>query len=146
MIPETSLMRFATTISDPSLITNQSQAKIPRVYGPEPVHDFCYYFEKADLARQLGDWDTVAKLSETALSVKDHQYNAAEQFVFIEGYAHQTEWTKAVELSRTAYDSAPQFVGPMLCQLWKRIGAETGQSVERSAAFGKIRIMIACDL
>jgi hypothetical protein len=145
MIPETSLMRFATTISDPSLITNETQAQMPRMYGPEPAHDFCYYFEKADLARQLGDWNTVVKLGETALSMQGHPFNPAEQFVFIEGYAHKAEWSKAVELSQKAYESNPQLVGPMLCRLWRRIGDETAQSEERSAALEKIQTMGACN-
>jgi hypothetical protein len=145
MIPEPSLMRFAANISDPGLIVAEPRAKMPEAYGPEPEHDFCYYFEKADLARQLGDWNTVVKLGGTALSFTDHPYNPAEQFVFIEGYAHAEEWGRALELSQKAYQSSEQVVGPMLCRLWKRIGAETVQSPERSGALDKIRNMLACD-
>ena len=31
---------------------------------PEPSHGWCYYFERADLARQMGDWEKVAELGE----------------------------------------------------------------------------------
>jgi hypothetical protein len=126
---------------------------MPYVYGPEPVHDFCYYFEKADHARQFKDWDAVVTFAESALSL-EHVYNPAEQMVFIEGYAHVGQWERAVELSERANEASPELVGPMLCRLWKRIGAETVNGVEseasseseRSEALDKIRSLIACDL
>jgi len=145
MIQETSLMRYASSISDPSLILNTPRAKMPDVYGPEPDHDFCYYFEKADLARQFGDWDTVVKDANLALSLTVHLYNPAEQFVFIEGYAHVGEWKRAVELSQKAYEVSPKLVSPMLCRLWRRIGAETAPSRERSAALAQSQSQFGCN-
>ena len=38
----------------------------PMLFGPEPPHTWCYYFQKADLARQRGDWDEVARLGDEA--------------------------------------------------------------------------------
>ena len=145
MIPETSLLRFAARISSPQLILNEPRARMPEVYGPEPEHDFCYYFEKADLARQFKDWDAVVTYAEAALAL-EHPYNPAEQLVFIEGYAHMGEWDRAMELSEQANHFSTELVGPMLCRLWKRIGAETTDSEERSGAFEKIQNIIACDL
>ena len=139
-------MRFSANISDLNLIVNEPRAKMPIVYGPEPEHDFCYYFQKADLARQFGDWDSVVKYGESALSLNNHPYNPAEQFVFIEGYAHVGEWELALELSNKAYEVSPEIVGRMLCRLWRRIGEETTSSLERSAALEKIQNMFACDL
>ena len=146
LIPETSLMRFAANISDLGLILNESRARMPAVYNPEPEHDFCYYFEKADLARQFKDWDLVVKYGETALSLDDHPYDPTEQFVFIEGYAHAGEWERALDLSQKAYEFSPDVAGRMLCQLWQRIGAETNDGLERSAALSNIESMITCDL
>jgi hypothetical protein len=153
MIPETSLLRFAARISSPELILNEPRARMPEVYGPEPEHDFCYYFEKADLSRQFKDWESVVKYAETALSL-EHRYDPAEQLVFIEGYAHVGEWGRAVEISERANEFSAESVGPMLCRLWKRIGTETADSdaltgqagSKRSAALDKIRSIIACDL
>lgn len=146
LIPEKSLMRFAANISDPGLIVNEPRAKMPAVYGPEPEHGFCYYFQQAELARQYKDWDSVVKNGEIALSLSDHPYEPAEQFVFIEGYAHVGEWERAVDLSKDAYDVSPDITGRMLCGLWSRIVAETTDSLERSAALSEIERMIACDL
>ena len=108
-------------------------------------HDFCYYFERADLARQFGDWDSVVKYGEIALSLKDHPFDSAEQFVFIEGYAHVGNWGRAVDLSKRPYEFSNEIMGPMLCRLWRRIGTETAVSVERSAALSKIWAMFGCN-
>jgi hypothetical protein len=145
MIPENSLLRFSARISSPELILKEPRARMPEVYGPEPEHDFCYYFEKADLARQFKDWEAVVKFAEIALSL-DHPYDPAEQMVFIEGYAHMGEWDRAVEISERANEVSTELVSPMLCRLWKRIEAETTESVERGAALDQIRSIIACDL
>ena len=145
LIPEQSLMRFASNISDPNLIVNEPHAQMPVVYGPEPEHDFCYYFEKADLARQFKDWDSVVKYGESALSLSDHPFEPAEQFVFIEGYAHVGEWERAVDLSVNSYEVLQDVVGRMLCRLWRRIGEETAPGLERSAALSEIESMFVCD-
>ena len=122
------------------------RSEMPAIYGPEPEHDFCYYFEKADLARQFKDWDSVVKYGETALSLENHPFEPAEQFVFIEGYAHVGEWERAVDLSKRVYEGSSQVTGPMLCRLWRRIGAETAPSLERSAALSKVKRLFVCDL
>ena len=40
--------------------------QIPEIFGAEPPHTWCYYFEKADLARQLQDWQSVLQLEKQA--------------------------------------------------------------------------------
>jgi hypothetical protein len=153
LIPEQSLMRFSANLSDLSLIVNEPRAQMPTVYGPEPEHDFCYYFQKADLARQFKDWDLVVKYGESALSLSDHPFEPAEQFVFIEGYAHVGAWERAVDVSVGAYGVSQDIMGRMLCRLWRRIGAETASSLEgdalseskRSAALSEIERLFACD-
>ena len=137
-------MRFSANISDPGLIVNEPRAKMPAVYGPEPEHGFCYYFQKADLARQFGDWDSVVKYGEIALSLSDHPYDPAEQFVFIEGYAHAGEWQRAVALSKKAYEVSQDTMGRMLCRLWRRIEAETGSSLE-SDALADVQSTFGCN-
>jgi len=146
LIPENSLMRFAANISDPGLIVNEPRAKMPAIYGPEPEHDFCYYFEKADLARQFKDWDSVVKYAESALSLNDHPFDPAEQFVFIEGYAHVGKWEQALELSQKSYEYSPEIMKPMLCEMWQRIGVETVESVGRSAALSAVQVRFGCNL
>jgi hypothetical protein len=117
---------------------------MPKIYGPEPAHGWCYYFQKADLARQLGDWEEVAALGDKAFKLDDFPNNPVERFVFIEGYAHSGDWERALKLSRESYRVSKDYVGPLLCRLWKRIETETTDSPEKSAALRQFRELVEC--
>jgi len=145
LIPENSMMRYAARLTVTDLILEEPRAKIPGIYGHEPDHEYCYYYQKADLARQFGRWDEVVELSDMALSFRDHPYEPAEQLVFIEGYAHDGQWGRAMESSIGVYEFSRGELGRMLCRLWNRIMAETAQSPERDATLVKIRSMFACN-
>jgi hypothetical protein len=83
-------------------------------------------------------------LGDQAFKLDDYPNNPVERFVFIEGYAHEADWDQAVDQSRIAYKVSKDYVGPLLCQLWKRIEAETDESPERSEALVEIRQMVDC--
>ncbi len=48
------------------LPVNESPALPENLFGAEPEHGWCYFYQKADLARQLGDWETVTRLEAEA--------------------------------------------------------------------------------
>ncbi|GAB4456949.1 MAG: hypothetical protein Kow0070_08020 [Anaerolineales bacterium] len=144
LIPADSLMREASALSNADKILAEQRAVMPAIYAPEPAHGWCYYFQKADLARQMGDWQEVVKLGDTAFKLDDYPNDPLERFVFIEGYAHMGDWDKALEYSKVSYRVSKEYVGPLLCQLWKRIEAGTAQSPERSEALAQARQMFAC--
>ena len=137
-------MREAAALSNPDRILRQPLAVMPDIYGPEPEHRWCYYFEQAELARQFGDWREVVRLGNEAFALDDAPNNPVERFVFIEGHAHVDDWERAVELSRVSYRVSKDYVGPLLCKLWSRIEAQTTESPERSAALSEIRTMAEC--
>jgi hypothetical protein len=144
-IPVNSLMREASVISDAGRITAERKSVMPAIYGPEPEHGWCYYFQKAELARQMGDWDKVAKLGDKAFKLGEHPNGPIERFVYIEGYAHTGDWNQAIKYSRESYQISWEFVGPLLCRLWNRIEAETDQSPERGEALAEVRNKFACN-
>jgi len=144
-ILDESLMREASALSNTDRIIAKQQAVMPAIYGPEPEHGWCYYFQKADLARQMGDWDEVVKLGDVAFKLDDFPNNPVERFVFIEGYAHVGDWDRAIELSKISYKVSKDYVGPLLCQLWKRIEMETNQDSERSATLVKVQSTFVCN-
>jgi hypothetical protein len=139
------LLRDAAVLSNTSKIHTDSPVTMPAaLFAPEPDHGWCYYFEKADLARQMGNWQQVVELGEQAFRLDDSPNDPVERFVFIEGYAHTGDWERAVELSRTSYRVSREYVGPLLCLLWERVEAETTESPERSAALDEMRSMLSC--
>ena len=145
-ILEDSHMREASALSNPGQILASSSAILPAIYYHEPTHGWCYYFEKADLARQLGHWKEVTKLGDTAFKLNDYPNNPVERFVFIEGYAHVGDWERALKLSKESYQVSKDYVQPLLCQLWERVKTETIDSPERNEALSEVKSMFSCKL
>jgi hypothetical protein len=144
-ILEDSYMREASTLSNPDQILNSATALMPGIYHPEPPHGWCYYFEKADLARQLGDWEQVTRLGDATLKLNDHPNNPVERFVFIEGYAHVGDWERALKLSKESYQVSKDYVGPLLCQLWNRIESETTDDSKKAQTLSEVKSIFACN-
>lgn len=141
------LMRRAALLSRQDLIQSpeSGQAAQPpaAVFGEEPAHGWCYYYEKADLARQQQDWETVVALGEQAFALGDYPNDPAERFPFIEGYAHTGNWPRALELSQESQDITP-LMQPVLCRLWQRIETSTPASAEKEAALQAATAGLGC--
>jgi hypothetical protein len=99
-----------------SIITDSPiKASLPEdIFGKEPVHDWCYYFEKAELARQSGDWEQVVELGNQAFLQKLHPEEKSELFTFIDGYIKTGNMKHALTLANDAYLQQPD-VSRKLC-------------------------------
>lgn len=113
------------------------------LFDPEPAHGWCYYFEKADLARQEGDWQQIAELGDRAFSLGDYPNDPAERLPFIEGYAHVGKWARAAELSRLSAEISPA-MHPVLCRLWQRIARQTPASAEKDQILHSMLSELSC--
>lgn len=108
-------------------------AQPPRQLGPEPAHDWCYYFEQADLALQQEDWPTVAELGDQAFAAGFNENDLSELLPFIEGYARAGRWEKAAAINTKAAQRAE--LQPVLCAVWARITADlAGDPAAKSEA------------
>jgi hypothetical protein len=107
------------------------------------LEQWCYYFQKADLARQVQDWEQVASLGDTAFKLDDSPNHASERVPFIEGYAHVGDWETAVGLTLDTIE-INKFMGPMLCDTWERILREIPSSESLVAAVQKVEARLAC--
>lgn len=138
-------VRDVARYSNQSVILFEKQNQLPGpFYRGEPEQDWCYYFQQAELARQMKDWNRVVEIGETAFALNDTPNDPLERFVFIEGYAHVGEWKKAVELSTTSYKISRSFVGPLLCKLWTRIERETEHTPEQVSTLLTVRDNYGC--
>ena len=90
------------------------------LFGAEPEHNWCYYFEKADLARQDEDWEKIAKLGDKAFGIPYAPADAAEYLPFIEAYARLGRYEDAQGLTILAAKRNPA-LRPMFCALWQRM-------------------------
>ena len=74
-------------------------------FGKEPAHTWCYYYEKASLARQKGDWKEVDRLESEAEARAYHPSDPSEWMPFIEAQANLGNFAKASQLiSRLGVD------------------------------------------
>jgi hypothetical protein len=114
-------------ISNPDQFIADSDAvkPDPALFGAEPSHGWCYYFEKADLARQKQDWQAVLRLGEEAVTKGIKPVLGAEYIPFIEAHARMGEWSQAYELSARAWLITPE-LGPSLCNNWNRFDSFPG--------------------
>jgi len=123
----------------PILSTPQNPAVDPsKIYlGSEPQRGWCYYFEKADLARQMKDWQTVRELGDDAIYKQELQFLTDTELIpFIQAYAIGGEWQKALDLLNQSIDFQINIVGvansPLIGSTWEYIDKNTPPSLEKS--------------
>ena len=85
-----SWMYEAAAKSDVDFIDLSGPPHLPPTYlfGPEPEHDWCYYFQKADLARQAGDWEKIVQLYDEASSQQLTPNDRIELIPFLQAFAY----------------------------------------------------------
>ena len=55
------------------------------IFGNEPAHDWCYYYQKASLARQAGDWEEIGRLYDQVRELGLETDDKSEFIPFFEG-------------------------------------------------------------
>jgi hypothetical protein len=96
------------------------------VFGPEPPHDWCYYYEKADLARQHGNWEEVIRLGNEAMQNELAPQDDIEWIPFLQAYARAGEADRLDKIRRLMRHADP-FVIQQAC---KKLGGLPGLSNE----------------
>ncbi len=144
LIADESMMREAASLSSSQWIDPARSAKMPDIYGPEPKHAWCYYFEQADLAAQTGDWSRVAQLGDKAFELNDYPNDPVERFVFIEGYALEGNWQKAQILAVESYKVSPHYVGPLLCKLFGSMARHIAPGSRSESSLNDLRTKFSC--
>ncbi|HEX7555777.1 MAG TPA: hypothetical protein VF338_04065 [Leptolinea sp.] len=92
------------------------------LFGVEPSHDWCYAFEKAELAWQEQDWPAIVLIGNDLLA-KGYSPKAAisnsprEWWSFIVGYAHENQVRQAIDLSQQSLKQDKKY-HEAICNLW----------------------------
>jgi uncharacterized membrane protein YidH (DUF202 family) len=81
-------------------IIPEGKAPVPpaAIFGAEPAHGWCYYYQKASLARQKGDWKEVGRLYDEAVAHKLNAGDKSELFPFLEGLVNLGRYEDAKAL------------------------------------------------
>jgi len=107
----------ALPLSDLDRIKHIPENTPDNLFGQEIAHRWCYYFEKAELARQMGDWQQVNDLSNEVIKKGFNPQNLFEWRPFVDGYLHNGNYRAANDLSLQIYQSEKE-TRDMLCALW----------------------------
>lgn len=116
----------------------------PQIFGPEPVRDWCYYYEKAELQAQAQNWDEVTAIFEQVEGSGLSSDQPIEYISFITGYMEQADWESAANLSIQAIKKDPSMGQQQICVLWSDFGKETGGEAAFQNALSEMQEQGAC--
>ena len=85
---EDRIMLIASNSKIDDVITQGVSPEPPLlIFGNEPPHNWCFYYQKAALARQQMDWQKVAQLGDKAQKLGLHPNDQIEWMPFLQAYA-----------------------------------------------------------
>ena len=104
-----------------SLILKEPQNNPPDyLFGVQPQKSWCYYFQKADLARQYGNYSEITRLGDIVIDNNLRPRNASEWLPFLEGYSWMGGWDKVEFLLNEISSAEGNYKGGM-CYTIRRI-------------------------
>ncbi len=72
---------------DNVILDPQPQFMPQEIFGAEPEHTWCFYYQKAALARQIGAWDEIRKINEQVNKLGLHPNDQIEWMPFLQAAA-----------------------------------------------------------
>ena len=115
----------------------------PAIFGSEPSRGWCYYFEKADLARQYQKWDTVLQLWKEAGKQQLRAHTSVELLPFIEAFARSGDWDSARKLTIQG-EALPDRSTSVTCSVWRGLGTTTAASAQRDESVAAVLKQLGC--
>ena len=97
---ESLLVRQVGAYSRVDRIIPSGTAPVPptSIFGTEPARDWCYYYQKASLARQSGDWDEIGRLYDQVRELNLGTDDKSEVIPFFEGLVNLGRYEDAKAL------------------------------------------------
>jgi hypothetical protein len=142
-LPELTLSILPVSNLDRIQTDASSQANPPtQVFGAELEHTWCYYFQKADLARQMGDWKQILALGKEARGKGFETDHFREVRPFIEAYAQTGDWGGAAEWTLQVNPKGNNVVA--VCKLWSKLVQSTPASDQKRLAMDKVSQSFQC--
>jgi hypothetical protein len=94
---EDPFLRLAAAYSHPEMIRTEGTFHTPpeAVFGVEPRHDWCYYYQKVSLARQREDWPEAERLTDEVLSLGLKPEDNSEWMPFFVAFARAQRFEDA---------------------------------------------------
>ncbi len=98
-------------------VITDGESPIPPVaiFGAEPEHGWCYFYQKADLARQRGEWEKIPALLKQALNGGYYPNDSLEWMPFLQAAAIQDDVKQAREMTKIL--TTDKILGMQVCDL-----------------------------
>ncbi|MCW5877922.1 MAG: hypothetical protein KIS80_03530 [Anaerolineales bacterium] len=98
------------------ILTDANAEPVAEIFATDPLHDWCFFFQKAKLANQQGLWNETIKLMQTAATLGFSPKIDIEWLPLAEALAQTGQWDQAREVSLRASSSLGN---GMVCALWR---------------------------
>lgn len=119
------------------ILPNAPAPHLPsEIFGPEPAHTWCFYYQKMNLARQIADWQTVASLADEALTLNFKPLDRSEWMPVLEAYANTGREQEAHKIAKIMRDD--KYLRHWLC-------AELNQPPSLSGYNYALIVQILCE-
>ncbi len=89
------------------------------IFGPEPAHGWCFYYQKAELALQTDDWQKIIALGEEVWQQKLQPQDAIEWMPFLQAYAFTGDTSRMGQIAKQAKREA--FFKDQACQTLQKM-------------------------
>ena len=119
------------------IILNSDHRMPADIFGTDFVHDWCYYFEKADLAFDRQDYAEALRLYDEAAERGISMGNATEMRPFIKSAAFAGDWQKALDWSANANALNPDKTSAYFAYLWDILDRDAPDTPGKAEAIAK---------
>jgi len=133
------------SISNPERITNNPDRdwEPPKsIFGKEPEHTWCYFFEKAELARQSQDWEQILTIMYDAEQSGYSPANVKEYLPLLEAYLRTNQIDEAQTLTKKIKKLSDK-VDDLTCNTWLNV-LEANPSDALDAAYQNVEEELSC--
>jgi hypothetical protein len=100
---------------DAVIADGESPTPPANIFGKEPEHGWCYFYQKADLARQRGEWEEIPVLLNQALDAGYYPNDSLEWMPFLQAAAVQDDVKQVREMTKIL--TADKILGMQVCDL-----------------------------
>jgi hypothetical protein len=108
------------------------------IFGVEPTHAWCYYFQKASLASQRGEWEQVVALDQEASSLDLKPVDPSEWLPFLVGYVNVSDYDNAYRI--ITYFKEIDFLQHQVCTNLERDGISRLIASEEGLEFLRVKL------
>ena len=127
VVSEPSEVRFMAKYSNVNWIDADGIPSTPPsvIFGAEPPHDWCYFYQQIDLARQKMDWQAGAELADEAISLGLEPSDVTEWLPALEAYAHVGDTKQSRQIARLIRTNRSVYAG--LCEQLKALQGQPAE-------------------